>query len=57
MLYIIKTFFEITIFSHSEKKKKNVKNKYFFFINISKIFTTRKKLKMENKHPENFWSA
>jgi 3-hydroxyacyl-CoA dehydrogenase len=36
---------------------KNLKKKHFFFINTSKIFTTRKILKMENKHPEHFWSA
>jgi hypothetical protein len=38
-------------------KKEKKEKKYFFFINISKIFTTRKILKMENKHPEHFWSA
>jgi hypothetical protein len=39
------------------KKIKKNKKKNIFFINISKIFTTRKILKMENKHPEHFWSA
>jgi hypothetical protein len=39
------------------KKRKKFKKKMFFFINISQIFTTRKILKMENKHPEHFWSA
>ena len=29
----------------------------FFFRKITKIFTTQKILKMENKHPEHFWSA
>jgi len=29
----------------------------FFFIIISKIFTTQEIPKMENKHPEKFWSA
>jgi hypothetical protein len=38
-----------------KKRKKEKKN--FFFINITKIFTTEKILKMENKHPEHFWSA
>jgi hypothetical protein len=28
-----------------------------FFIIFKKIFTTQKILKMENKHPEHFWSA
>jgi len=29
----------------------------FFCIILTKIFTTQKILKMENKHPEHFWSA
>jgi hypothetical protein len=37
--------------------KKNKKKNNFFFINITKIFRSRKILKMENKHPEHFWSA
>jgi hypothetical protein len=40
-----------------KKRKKIKKKKKFFSFNISKIFTTRKILKMENKHPEHFWSA
>jgi hypothetical protein len=36
------------------KKNKKIKKKIFFF---HQNFTTRKKLKMENKHPEHFWSA
>jgi hypothetical protein len=39
-----------------KKRKKNSKE-IFFFSNIAKIFTTQKILKMENKHPEHFWSA
>jgi hypothetical protein len=39
------------------KKEKKGQKKYFFFLNISKNFTTRKILKMVDKHPEHFWSA
>jgi hypothetical protein len=39
-----------------KKRKKNSK-KIFFFSNIANIFTTQKILKLENKHPEHFWSA
>jgi hypothetical protein len=39
------------------KKNKIIKKKIIFFINITKIFTPQKILKMENKHPEHFWSA
>jgi hypothetical protein len=28
-----------------------------FLISIANIFTTQKILKLENKHPEHFWSA
>jgi hypothetical protein len=31
--------------------------KIIFFIIFTKNFTTQKILKMENKHPEHFWSA
>jgi hypothetical protein len=31
--------------------------KKIFFIFSAKNFTTQKILKMENKHPEDFWSA
>jgi hypothetical protein len=34
-----------------------IQKKIFFFINITQIFTAQKILKMENKHPEHFWSA
>ena len=55
MLNIISTFFDIRI-SHFVKKKKNSKKNIFFII-LTKNFTTQKILKMENKHPEHFWSA
>jgi hypothetical protein len=35
---------------------KNSKKKFFFSI-ITKNITTKKIFKMENKHPEHFWSA
>jgi hypothetical protein len=38
------------------KKEKKFKKKYFFII-LTKNFTTQKILKMENKHPEHFGSA
>jgi hypothetical protein len=47
--------FKEKIFSIFKMLKKL--KKYFFFINISKNITTRQILKMENKHPEHFWSA
>ncbi len=39
------------------KKKKKIQKKIFFFIIFTKIFTTQKIRKMENKHPEHFWFA
>jgi hypothetical protein len=54
MLNILNTFYEIRIIkSFRKKEKKNI----FFFIIFTKSFTTRKILKMENEHPEHFWSA
>ena len=37
-------------------RKKNSKKNIFFIIH-TKTFTTPKILKMENKHPEHYWSA
>ena len=39
------------------KKTLIILEKIIIFINLTKIFTTQKILKMENKHPEHFWSA
>jgi len=41
---------------HSEKKE-NFKKNIFFIIITNFFFITLKILKMENKHPEHFWSA
>jgi hypothetical protein len=40
---------EIRIIESFQKKEKKFQKKNFFFSNITKIFTTRKLLKMENK--------
>ena len=34
-----------------------IQKKIYFFIIFTKNVTTQKILKMENKHPEHFWSA
>jgi hypothetical protein len=39
------------------KKTHIILEKIIFFINLTNIFTAQKILKMENKHPEHFWSA
>jgi hypothetical protein len=57
MLKIINTFLRYHNNLVIPKKKKKNSKKIYFFINITKIFTTQKILKMENKHPEHFWSA
>jgi hypothetical protein len=48
---------EIRIIESFPKKRKKNSKKIFFFSKITKIFTTRKLLKMENKHSEHFCSA
>jgi 5-formaminoimidazole-4-carboxamide-1-beta-D-ribofuranosyl 5'-monophosphate synthetase len=57
MLYIINTFLRDQNNLVIPKKRKKNSKKNIFFIIHTKIFTTRKILKMENKHPEHYWSA
>ena len=46
----------ICFFKRQYKTQIILKTNIFFNI-LTKIFTTQKILKMENKHPEHFWSA
>ena len=39
------------------KKTHIILENIIFFIQLYKIFTTQKILKMENKHPEHIWSS
>jgi hypothetical protein len=57
MLYIINTFYENQNNLVIPKKRKKNSKKIIFFITLTKNFTTRKILRMENKHSEHYWSA